>query len=258
MDDVLVEVDGAVPTTPALHHRALANYGHFTALQVRDASARGLDLHLDRLRAASRELFGREPDAERIRQLLRQALAGTRSASVRIHVHEDPGGDELSVMVTVRPPAEMPEHPQRLQTVRYTRPVAHIKHVGTFAQIYYGRTAEQGGFDDALLTGPDGALYETTTANVGFVDDDTVVWPDGPVLTGITQRLIDRHAHDVGLATVERPVPPAELPSFRAAFIANSLGVAPVGAVDDLELATDPAVLERVRRAYAAEPWVAV
>ena len=170
-------------------------------------------------------------------------------------MHEDPGGDELSVMVTVRPPVEAPEQPQRLESVHYIRPVAHIKHVGTFAQIYYGRLAEERGFDDALLTGPHGELYETTTANLGFVDGDTVVWPEGPVLTGITQQLIDRHAKAVGLTTVERPVAPDELPSFRAAFVTNSLGVAPVGEIDGLELPTDTAALERVRSAYDAEPW---
>ena len=38
--------------------RALGSYGHFTAMQVRAGATRGLPLHLARLDAANRELFG--------------------------------------------------------------------------------------------------------------------------------------------------------------------------------------------------------
>ena len=43
--------------------------------------------------------------------------------------------------------------------------------VGDFGQAYYGRLAESRGFDDALLTGPDGTISETAMANVGFFEE---------------------------------------------------------------------------------------
>src|SRR5579884_4310259 len=58
------------------------NYGHFTVLQVEDARARGLGLHLARLDEGSSAL---EP--ARVRAYLRAALAGVRGAQVlRVHV----------------------------------------------------------------------------------------------------------------------------------------------------------------------------
>lgn len=53
-----IEVNGRPATAEALAHPALVNYGHFTAMRVRGGRVRGLDAHLRRLDAATRELFG--------------------------------------------------------------------------------------------------------------------------------------------------------------------------------------------------------
>ncbi|MGP3939920.1 hypothetical protein [Streptomyces sp. 6N106] len=52
-----IEINGSPATADTLRLPALTSYGHFTAMQIRDARVRGLDLHLDRLRSATRELF---------------------------------------------------------------------------------------------------------------------------------------------------------------------------------------------------------
>src|ERR1700683_3884000 len=52
-----VEIDGRATTAGQLRAVALADYGHFTAMQVRDGCVRGLDLHLARLAAATQEVF---------------------------------------------------------------------------------------------------------------------------------------------------------------------------------------------------------
>ncbi len=60
MDDPTIlraEVDGREATAEQLRFPAFA-YGHFTAMQIRGRSVRGLELHLSRLDAANRELFG--------------------------------------------------------------------------------------------------------------------------------------------------------------------------------------------------------
>src|SRR4051794_31177347 len=153
-------------------------------MQVRGGRTRGLDLHLRRLDDGTRELFGSALDGERVRHAIRGALGDTRDASVRVYVVEAAG--EPAPTVTVRPPGDPPARPQRLLSVPYLRPVAHVKHLGDFGQTYYGRLARREGFDDALLTGPGGEVAEAAIANVGFLDGDTVVWPDAPQLAGIT------------------------------------------------------------------------
>src|SRR5262245_29585660 len=230
-----VEIDGRPATADDLRLPASVHYGHFTAMQVRSGRVRGLALHLARLDAAHRELFGPGLDGDLVRDRIRHALDTVMDASVRVNVMWAGEGDATSVMVVVRPPGDPPATPRRLLTVPYQRAVAHVKHAGDFGQSYYGRLAERRGFDDALLTGPDGTISETAMANVGFFDGSAVVWPDAPVLAGITMQL---------LGGPRRPVRVADLPSFDGMFVANSRGIAAVERVDDLAL---PVPVERVK-----------
>jgi hypothetical protein len=47
----------------------------------------------------------------------------------------------------------------------------------------------------------------------------------------------------------------ADLSSFRAVFVANSLGVASVGQVDNQVLTTDPGFIRALTEAYDSVPW---
>ncbi len=49
-----VELNGAAASVEDLRPFVLTNYGHFSALRVQDGAVRGLDLHLDRIEAATR------------------------------------------------------------------------------------------------------------------------------------------------------------------------------------------------------------
>jgi branched-subunit amino acid aminotransferase/4-amino-4-deoxychorismate lyase len=250
-----IEVNGRGATAEQLGFAALVNYGHFTAMQVRGAKVRGLELHLRRLDDATRELFGGGLEGDRVRDHVRHALGRTLEASVRVGVFWPDGDDTASVMVATRPPADVPSAPQRLQAVTYERPVAHIKHVGSFAQIYFGRLAKRNGFDDALLTNSDGVIAEGAIANIGFFDRAGVVWPDAPALHGVTAQLIAPGLADAGLLSRRSTVRMADLPSFRGAFLTNSLGVAPVGRVDDLDVALDTELMRTVTEVYESVPW---
>ncbi|MCO6004249.1 aminotransferase class IV family protein [Actinoallomurus purpureus] len=251
-----VEVDGGPATADRLRHLALVNYGHLTVMQVRDRRTRGLDLHLARLDAANRELFGLGLDGDRVRGHIRHALGDDiPDATIRVTVFRPVDAEDVSVMVIVRPPGGMPAAPQGLRTVRYERPVAHIKHVGAFGQIHHRMAAEREGFDDALLTGPGGVISETSIANVGFFDGDSVVWPDAPALRGITMQVLEPALAARGLPSRRRTVRVADLPAFDTVFVANSGGVAPVDRVDDLTLPVDPGLVETLTEAYASVPW---
>jgi hypothetical protein len=111
-------------------------------------------------------------------------------ASVRVSVFQPDGDERPSVMVVMRPPGEPPVVPQRLATVAYERPVAHIKHAGTFGQIWHGRQPGGPASNDALLTGPGGVTAEGAITNIGFYDGTAVTWPGAPALAGITMQLV--------------------------------------------------------------------
>ncbi|MGW2176681.1 aminotransferase class IV family protein [Streptomyces sp. NPDC001732] len=250
------EFDGHPATEEDLRIPAFSGYGHFTAMQVRDGKVRGLALHLARLDSANRELFERPLDGERVRGLVRHALdgAGVRDASVRVHGFLPPDDAETTVMVTVREPARKSTEPHALMSVPYVRTVPHIKRPGEFGQMYYARQAARAGFDEALLTAPDGTVAEGAITNVGFWDGTSVVWPDAPCLLGTTMALLERQLPAAGLESVRRPVTLDTLPSFGAAFLTNSQGIAPVRRIDDTEFAVDEELMARIGRAYDAAP----
>ncbi|MEV8015504.1 aminotransferase class IV family protein [Streptomyces sp. NPDC086554] len=250
-----LEIDGRAATADRLLLPALGAVGHFTAMQVRGGAVQGLALHLARLDAATRELFDHELDGEHVRGLIRHVLRDDiADASVRVLVHASTDG-EPTVMVTVRAPGRMPADPQALQSVPYLRPFPHIKHLGGFGQARYGELARRAGFDDALLTGPDGTISEGAVTNIAFYDGTEVVWPDAPCLTGITMQLIEPRLAEAGQPTRHAPVTLADLPSYTAAFVTNARGIAPVRRIDDTEFTVDAKLMRVVTEAYESAPW---
>jgi branched-subunit amino acid aminotransferase/4-amino-4-deoxychorismate lyase len=257
VDDVIrMEIDGRGATAEQAQAYALAAYGHFTAMQVRDARARGMALHLARLSRSTAEMFGADLDEDLVRSRIRQALdgAGMRDASVRVMVFA-PQDDQgpVTLMVTVRAPNTLSAKAQALMSVPYQRPVAHLKQIGGgFGQTYYRNRAQRAGFDDALLTGPDGTVSEGSIANIAFVADGIVVWPDAPVLDGITMQLLEAHLDHSRRA----PVRLADLGSYDTALLASARGVLPVGRIDDHVFPQDRQhAVKAVQDAYESVPW---
>ncbi|KQC37607.1 aminotransferase class IV [Frankia sp. ACN1ag] len=245
-----IEIDGCPVSLDDPPPLALLPHGHFTVMQVRDGRTRGLDLHLRRLDAANRELYAEPLDGELVRARIRAALAAsTRDATVRVVVTGTPDGDPTRLIVAVGAPAEPPPAPQRLMSVPYSRPFPHLKHLGTFGQLQYGRLARRHGFDDALLTGPGGVVSEGATTNIGFLAGDAVVWPDAPALHGVTMALLERSPD-----SVRAPVRLADLDRFEAAFVTNSRGIAAVAAVDDHRFAGPTPRIAELARRYDAVP----
>ncbi|MDF3291380.1 aminotransferase class IV family protein [Streptomyces silvisoli] len=251
-----IEIDGRPATAEQLAFLAGFPYGHFTAMQVRGRRTRGLEAHLRRLDAASRELFGFGLDGGRVRELVRHALgADVADASVRVYVFQPEAGQAPSVLVTVKPPAEDPDHPQRLRAVRYLRPVPHIKHLGGFGQKHHERQAQREGFDHALLVGPDAVVAEGAIANIGFFAGPTVVWPEAPMLHGITMRLIEGALAERGTPSRRAVVRLAEVASYDGAFVCNARGIAAVGRIDGVELAVDAERMRGLMELYDSIGW---
>lgn len=250
-----LEIDGRPASLEQVWALDLSPRGHFTAMQVRGGATLGLDFHLTRLDAASRELFGAGLDGDLIRGYIRQALDGTRDASVRANVFVPDGTSTPSVMISVRPPAAPPSRPQRLQSVPYQRPLAHIKHSTSFGQNYFGGLASANGFDEALFAGPDGAVCEGSLTNIAFLDGDAIVWPSAPALRGVMMQVLQRELTRAGVPWRSAPVHLDGLAAFDGALVTNSHGMAPVASIDDLVLPAGAGLYATAAKLLAAAPY---
>ena len=260
-----VRRDGEPADAHALAPLAFAGYAHFTAMQVRDGRVRGLDLHLERLRSASQEMYGRALPDERLRALLRDALAaGPADVSLVATVYGTAGeftADEepaLHVLVRTAPPHDGPAGPLALAVFEHERMLPHVKHVGEVAKTYYLRAAARQGFDDAAFVDRHGRFSEASIWNLAFWDGASVVWPEAPMLAGITMQIIRRQLAGLGVPQRTQPITRQDLPAMRGAAVMNSW--TPGVAVDRIGTATLPdsaPLLDVLRRAYAQEPAAA-
>ncbi|HEX9032510.1 MAG TPA: aminotransferase class IV [Streptosporangiaceae bacterium] len=248
-----IEIDGAPPSAEQLRAVALDGYGHFTAMQVRNGRVRGIGRHLDRLTSATSEMFGTALDPALVRDHICHALGDDRDASVRVYVREADG--RPLVMVTVRPPGGMPGTPWKLRSVPYQRTLAHLKHLSDFGQSYYLRLAHASGYDEALLTGPDGIISEGSITNIGFFDGAGLIWPAAPSLQGITMQLLGPVLAARGMPSRRAHVRLSDLASFAAVFVTNARSIASVGQVDDQSLEVNDDLTRTLAEAYDSVAW---
>jgi branched-subunit amino acid aminotransferase/4-amino-4-deoxychorismate lyase len=248
-DYVRVEINGQAADEAGLSLLEYEAWGHFTAMQVRGGRTRGLDLHLARLEAAHRELYGRPLDGAEVRARIRHALAGQSDASVRVY------GYWAGLIVTVREPHDMPRRPHSMTAVHFQRPLARLKHVGSWAQGRFHEVALAAGFDEGLLVDEAGRISEGTITNVGFWRDSTVIWPDAPKLPGTTMLLLRRQLTAAGVRQAEATVRVEDLASYDGMILCNARGWAPVSRVDEVVLTQNETFTGIVAAAMDSSPW---
>jgi branched-subunit amino acid aminotransferase/4-amino-4-deoxychorismate lyase len=242
---------------------AFAGYAHFTAMQVREWAVRGLDLHLERLRRASRALFGQHLPDSRVRQYLRAAIdAGGPDASLTCFITSRPGefmpaGPDLGldVLIKVTDPAQPPAGPMALDIVRHQRHLAGVKHVGEVTKTLYLRQAQAHGFDDAAFEDNEGRLSEATIWNLAFWDGETVIWPQADILPGTTMQILARQLQDLGIPQETREIRPDDLGDDLAGVVMNSwIPAIPISRLGDRQLANDATFAQLLHKAYQTEP----
>ena len=256
--DILI--DGLPATREDLTHVALVNYGAYTSFRVETGGVRGLDLHLERLKASARELFGETPGEARLRDLMRRAAAGRGECWLRVSLFSPeisartPGWSGApKVMTAVFPPPPPLAERVRLQTQACVREAPHLKHVATFGLIRARRTARAAGFDDALFVDAQGRVSEGSLWNIGFVRGREVVWPEAPMLAGVAQALLQRGLAAAGMTSVTEPVRLENLTRFDGAFLCNSATPAcAVASIDAHEFRAPP--LDALQAAWASQP----
>ncbi|MEU3631516.1 aminotransferase class IV family protein [Streptomyces fradiae] len=261
----VARLDGREATAADLAPLAFAGYAHFTAMQVRGGRVRGLDLHLDRLRHGSMELFGRALPDERVRDLLRDALRDAPAdLSLTATAYSPAGefsvagpGDEPGLLVRTAPPASGPRGPLALTVVEHERFLPEVKHVGEPAKTYFLRRAADLGADEVAFTDRRGRLSEASIWNLAFWDGSAVVWPRAGMLAGVTMGVVRRRLDGLGIAQREREITPGDLPELAGAAVLNSWtpGVA-VHRIGAVALPEAPDFVALLHRAYEAEPPV--
>lgn len=255
-------LNGETATLEAIASLAGNNYGHFTALQARAGLIQAWPLHLARLQAATRELFGKELAAEPLRAWLHDALRG-QDAAVRISVfsrafdRDRPSRAATpDLLIALHPPRVRSTGPLRVCSVVHQREAPHIKHLGSFGLFNQRRLAQQRGFDDALFLGVDGCVSEGTTWNLGFHDGERIVWPAAPMLDGISMQLLKEGLARLGVPQMTRPLRLSDLRGMRSAFFTNSAcACMPLACIDDLVFEADAETVDLLRAALATTPW---
>lgn len=262
-----VWIDGRPADAGDLRALALVNYGHFTSMQVRGRRVQGFELHLQRLRDATRELFGSELHDERVRMAIGDALSGAGVADASVRVTACARGLDLDtcaenfapeLLVSIAPPAAPLQGALRVKSCVCVRDLPHIKHVGTFPLFLQRRLARQAGFDDALLVDDDGRIAEGSIWNIGFRDGYGVVWPQAPALRGTGERLLQAGLGAIGIGQSSRPVALAEIGQFESAFAINARGVQAIAAIDEVAFSSDENGLRLLQEALARQPWQAI
>lgn len=259
---VELSVDGAPATPGDLAHVALINYGAYTSFRVEQGGVRGLDLHLARLEAEAVELFGEAVGKFRLRDFIRDAVAGREDCWLRVTLFSPDVSPRTPdwqgkprVMIAVSPPPPPLADGPRLQLQPYVREAAHLKHVATFGLIRARRAARAAGFDDALFVDGEGRISEGSLWNIGFVSGDEVVWPQAEMLAGVAQALVHEGLAGAGLTGRTAPVPAGDLARFDAAFLCNSATPAcAIAAIGDQAFTSPAGLIERLQHAWASNP----
>ncbi len=257
--------NGQAASADDLRALALANYGHFTSMQVRGRAVQGMEQHRQRLESATRELFGSELDFAVVRQQLRQAVAGTPDCTLRATVfsrsfdYRNPAGSFApDVLVSLSPPSPSRTRSLRVKSFRFLRPLPHIKHVGTFPLFHYRRQALGQGFDDALFVDSADRVSEGSIWNIGFWDGEHVLWPDAPALRGTAEGLLRTGLEELGVVQSVRELRLKELAGLRAAFASNAGGIQQIASIDETVFAPCPELPALLAKALQSHSWEAL
>ncbi len=253
-------VNGAPASVEQLQALSLSNFGHYTSMRIEGGRAKGLGIHLGRLRRDCRLVFGTQLDTEKVVEYMRQAVAGRAGdLALRVTVFDPAlglirvaGETDPHVMVTVREARSGPWPPLSAKSFRFVRDTAEVKHIGLFSQFHYRRQATLAGFDDAIFVERDARLSEGATWNLGFVArNGDLLWPDAPVLPGVTMQLLQRALPKMQTL----PISLGNLGEMRAAFATNAgFGVRPISRIDGFDYPPDDPGITAVQEAYDALP----
>jgi 4-amino-4-deoxychorismate lyase len=258
-------VNGVETTAISVYDRGL-QYGDglFETMRMVDGDIKLWPCHLARLQQGCQQL-GIPLDVERIEKqlaLVRQyatigviKLIVTRGETQRGY-RVSPGPQPNIICMC----SELPTYPAEYYTqgvdvrlcqtqVNCNEQLAGIKHLNRLDNVL-ARMEWQDEFQEGLMCDDQGHIIEGTMSNIVFLDQESLVTPDlrrSGVAGIMRQRLLDM-AEQRGIDTAIRPVELAEVKSFDAALLTNSLiGAWPVKQLDGYAYRVTPLVQSLVQ-----------
>lgn len=257
------QINGHPATHSELIPLAFAGFAHFTAMQVRSRKVKGLDLHLNRLRKASMDFFGRALPDEQLVSYIKAAIdEGPEDQSLTATLFS-PNGEFTADSMDVKPavlirtgaPSQGPRGPLRLSAVDHERPLADIKHVGEAGKTYYLHQAIRQGFDDAAFVDSYGRLSEATIWNLVFWDSETIIWPEARMLKGTMMSIVQRQLDRLGIPQRQETTTFERLGELSGAAVMNSWtpGIS-VTAIGSSVIPEAKPFISWLHEAYGAEP----
>lgn len=262
MSQSLTFINGEAAAAHELAPLAFAGYAHFTAMQIRNGRIRGLDLHLQRLRHASDELFGFHLPDHQVKAYLRTAIAAAEpDISLACYFSLRSGEfsrmlatEEIDVLIKTTPPVTISQQPLAFDLVQYQRHLPHLKHVGEIAKTYFLRQANMLGFDDAAFFDETGRISEATIWNLAFWDGQSVIWPEAQYLPGITMGIVTRQLQILGVPQRTEPVYASQLLNLAVVAMNSQNPAIPLTRLGKHQLQPDLQLCQLLTTAYHQEP----
>jgi branched-chain amino acid aminotransferase len=217
--------------------------GLFETIRVAQGTARHLGRHLDRLTAGAAFLdlpmpYAAPALAEAIAELI--VAQGLAEGVLRLTLTRGvgprglpPPAEPKPTLVMTLAPASPPAGPVTAAIARTTRrnehsPLSRLKTTNTLDAILARQEATRRGAGEALLLNTAGRVAEASVANLFIVKRGRLLTP--PVAEGALPGI--RRALLLERGAEEAPVAVADLLDADEAFLANSLGLRPLVAVD--------------------------
>jgi para-aminobenzoate synthetase/4-amino-4-deoxychorismate lyase len=231
--------------------------GLFETLLVADGRPVGLEAHLDRLGASSRELFGLDLPTN-LPESIDAAAEGLALGRMRIDLL--PAGAGLRFGIATEPIDPAIFFPSRaggadLRTVRHPEWAGAHK----WADRDWLESVERE-FGDAvpLILTDDDEVLEAGRANLFIVSEGGLITPpaDGRILPGTARATTLDLASDLGIPATERSLQLADLQAADDLFLTSSLrGIRPVRTLGGTPLERSDPLVERLANALRAR-WL--
>lgn len=142
----------------------------------------------------------------------------------------------------------------RLKSIRYLRPLPHIKLAPIAELIHWKRQALSEGFDDLLLVNQASHISEASTANIFFMRGEGLITPDPErdgCLPGITRLQVIEAARQCQWPISTATISAGDLEGMDGAFLCNAAqGMIPVTQIDNTPLPWPDASKERFHQLH--------
>ena len=233
----------------------LYGYGVFETILVKQSRPIFLKAHVDRLKYSAGQLGIPLPDSlADLDQAVQSLVIANQSPDVVLNIYLTGGDrdsnsprwwmgvrklpDDHPLSITVQKEQFARTLLDRFKSMSYLKPILEKKRASDF--------------DDVLLYGKSGRLYETTMASVFLVMDKMIFTPKSLfVLPGIVRKCLLKKGAYFGFEIIEKPLFQADLQNADEIFLTNSLkGIALISQTNGYPHLKSGPISHSIKKAY--------